>query len=126
CRERIALHSCLGPARLAGPTTPLYAPQRDWDEVFAYLLTIADGSVARGGWLPWPDPPPPLAGRAPDFAESNRIINFCAALFMRVSNFATHALNNTWANTSGIAVIRPIAVANRARPIAPAWLATPP
>ena len=31
----------------------------------------------------------------------------------------------TWKKTSGMAVIRPIAVANRANPIAPAWVFIP-
>ncbi len=33
-------------------------------------------------------------------------------------------MNSTWANTSGIAVTRPIAVAASASPISPPWLAT--
>src|SRR4051794_837669 len=56
----------------------------------------------------------------------SRTISFWAALFIFPSNLATHALNRTCENTSGMAVIRPRAVANRARPMDPAWSAAPP
>ena len=53
----------------------------------------------------------------------NRNSSRWAALFMRSSKRPTHALNRTWAKTSGMAVTRPSAVANRARPMSPAWSA---
>src|ERR1043166_1933609 len=58
-------------------------------------------------------------------AACTRRISFWAALFMRTSKFAIQPLNKTCVKTSGIAVIRPIAVANNARPMAPACDATP-
>src|SRR3954447_13898232 len=70
----------------------------------------------------------PLAGAGVllgGLAWSKRM-SFWALLFMRTSNWATQALNRTWVNTSGMAVTRPRAVANRARPMAPAELVTSP
>ena len=68
----------------------------------------------------------PLAGRGRSGAVGlvfcTSMISFWAAAFIFVSNRTIQSLNMTWKKTSGMAVIRPIAVANRASPMAPAWL----
>ena len=54
------------------------------------------------------------------------VSSFWAAFLSLTSNETIHALKRTCVKTSGIAMMRPSAVAKRARPIWPAWLATSP
>src|SRR5687767_11558842 len=80
---------------------------------------MADGSIpGRPGAVAAPLPPDNDDCRA---CTSTR--SFWAALFILTSNLATHALKSTWENTRGMAVTRPRAVANRARPMEELWAA---
>src|SRR4051794_6074564 len=116
CRGRPPLHSGLICVHLCSSVAVVRVAQRRMpaDESVAALTPEAGAGAAAGAGV--------LLG---GLAWSKRM-SFWALLFMRTSNWATQALNRTWVNTSGMAVTRPRAVANRASPMAPAEAVTSP